>query len=124
MFTRGKRAAWPLTVVVAVVAALSLSACSSAAKPDVVPSADDVEPAVVVHVVDNAYQPANVEIEPGDAVQWVFEGNMQHDVVADDGSFVSDLVYEGTYTYVFEEAGEFEYDCSIHPEMRGSVTVK
>ncbi|MFC5336967.1 cupredoxin domain-containing protein [Leucobacter denitrificans] len=101
--------------------ALTLAACAS--PPEVVPSDDGVEPAVVVTVIDNRYEPSEVEIEAGEAVQWVFQGSAKHDVVADDGSFVSELMYEGTYTHVFDESGEFPYVCSIHPEMTGVVHV-
>lgn len=106
----------------ALVLAATLAACS--ATPEPVPSDEGVEPAVVVKVIDNKFEPSDVEIAPGEAVQWVFEGrSAKHDVVADDGSFVSELMYEGTYTHVFDEAGEFGYDCSIHPEMTGVVRV-
>lgn len=100
-----------------------LTACY-AGKPEVVPSATGVEPVVTIVAVDNEYVPAEVEIEAGQAVRWVFQGNMEHDVVAADGSFVSELVTTGEYLHVFDEAGEFDYDCSIHPEMRGVVTVR
>jgi plastocyanin len=93
-------------------------------KPEVTPSDPDAKPAVVVKAVDNAYEPKDVAVEKGDAVQWTFEGSDQHDVVAEDGSFVSELQTEGSFTHVFDEAGTFDYDCSIHPEMTGSVTVK
>lgn len=114
--------------VAAALAAVSLvtalSACS-AGKPPVVPSDEGVDPVVTVRVIDNEYVPAEVEVKPGDAVQWVFEGvSAKHDVVAEDGSFVSELVSTGTYTHVFEDAGVFPYDCSIHPEMTGVVTVE
>ncbi|MBN9613619.1 MAG: cupredoxin domain-containing protein [Actinobacteria bacterium] len=107
----------------AVLLAIGLSGCGSA-KPAVVPSDTGVEPAVTVHVTDNRFDPATVEIAPGQAVRWVFEGPGEHDVVAGDGSFVSELVTSGEYVHVFEKAGQFPYDCSIHPEMVGSVTVK
>lgn len=110
----------------ALLLAVSLSACSGAGggKPEVVPSATGVEPVVTVHVIDNRYEPAQVEIEAGQAVRWVFAGVMEHDVVAEDGSFVSELVTEGEYIAVFHEAGEWAYDCSIHPEMTGVVSVR
>lgn len=101
---------------------IGLAGCAPG-KPDVVPSDDDATPAVTVTVKDNAFEPAAVEIAPGQAVRWEFEGTADHDVVADDGSFVSELLREGSYTRVFEEAGEYGYDCSIHPEMTGVVTV-
>lgn len=102
---------------------LSQTGCAPA-KPPLTESADDVEPAVTVRAFDNQYDPKAVEIEKGQAVRWVFEGQADHDVVAADGSFVSDLKRQGSFTHVFDTAGDFLYDCSIHPEMVGSVTVK
>lgn len=113
-----------LAAVLATAALIGLTACSGGAKPAVVPSDDSADPAVVVTVTDNRYDPANVEIEVGQAVRWEFRGSMEHDVVADGGSFVSELQTSGSYTFVFTEAGEWAYDCSIHPEMRGTVTVR
>ena len=105
-------------------AAAALTACGvPGKKPELVPSDDDIKAAVTIRAFDNAYDPADVQIAPGQAVRWVFEGPAEHDVVAEDGSFVSELVYEGSYTHLFEEAGEFPYDCSIHPEMTGVVRV-
>lgn len=106
-----------------VAAMVGVAGCSAPSKPEVVPSAGDVTPAVTVRVIDNQYVPAEVEIEVGEAVRWVFEGAMEHDVVAADASFVSELTTTGEYTHVFEAAGEFSYDCSVHPEMTGLVRV-
>ncbi|WP_240422835.1 amicyanin [Leucobacter sp. wl10] len=102
---------------------VGLTGCSPSEKPDPVPSDEDVQPAVTVRAVDNAFEPAEVEISQGMAVRWVFEGAVQHDVVAVDGSFVSELMSTGGYTHLFEEAGDFEYDCSVHVEMTGVVRV-
>ena len=54
----------------------------------------------------------------------MFSGVMEHDVVAEDGSFVSELQPSGQYVHVFEQAGDYPYDCSVHPEMTGVVTVR
>ncbi|WP_053385493.1 cupredoxin domain-containing protein [Leucobacter celer] len=104
-------------------AAASLAGCAPG-KPEVVPSDDDVKAAVTVRAFDNAYDPPEVEVAPGQAVRWVFEGPAEHDVVADDGSFVSELVTSGSYTHLFTEEGDYPYLCSIHPEMKGVVRVK
>ena len=103
-------------------AAGALAGCSGG-KPDVVPSDEDVKAAVTVRVFDNAYEPAEVEVTPDQAVRWVFEGPAEHDVVADDGSFVSELLRTGEYTHRFAEEGEYPYLCSVHPEMTGVVRV-
>lgn len=105
-------------------AAALLTGCGPTGKAELVPSDDDAKPDVTVRAYDNVYEPREVDIEPGQAVRWVFEGPADHDVVADDGSFVSELVRTGSYTHVFDEAGDFSYMCSVHPEMTGIVRVK
>ena len=79
---------------------------------------------MTVAVIDNKFEPAKVEVKPGQAVRWVFSGVMEHDVVAEDGSFVSELQASGEYVHVFAKAGDYPYDCSVHPEMTGVVTVR
>lgn len=99
-----------------------LAACA-ASKPEATPSADDADPAVTVRAYDNAYDMPEVDVTEGEAVRWVFEGQNEHDVVAGDASFVSELMRQGSFTHVFDEAGSYEYDCSIHAEMKGVVNV-
>lgn len=104
-------------------AAASMTGCQ--ATKEIVPSDDHAEDiGAVVQVIDNAYAPALVTISVGQAVHWVWESNDKHDVVADDGSFVSELVFTGDYKHIFTEPGEYPYVCSIHPEMRGTVIVE
>ncbi|MBO1900686.1 cupredoxin domain-containing protein [Leucobacter weissii] len=93
------------------------------AKPDPVPSDTGADPVVTIQVIDNRFEPSTVEIEAGQAVRWVFGGQADHDVVAEDGSFVSELMRSGEYVHVFDDPGEWAYDCSIHPEMTGTVVV-
>lgn len=103
-------------------AVASLSGCSTA--PEIVPSDDGASDiGAEVLAIDNRYEPAEVTVKKGQAVTWTFAGSVKHDVVAGDRSFVSELVREGTYTHIFDEAGEFPYLCSIHPEMVGLVRV-
>ena len=109
--------------VVAAALVTVLAACGKK-KPEVVPSASGVDPVVTVAAIDNRFEPASIEVKEGDAVRWVFKGVMEHDVVAEDGSFVSELQKTGEYVHVFTKAGEYPYDCSVHPEMTGVVIVK
>lgn len=113
-----------LAGIVGAGASVALVGCAPAGKPEVVPSDDDVQAAVRVRAFDNAYDPPEVEVRVDQAVRWDFGGSMEHDVVAEDGSFVSELQTEGSYTHVFTEPGDYPYDCSIHPEMTGIVRVR
>lgn len=100
-----------------------MTGCQGA--PTVVPSddhADDV--GAVVQVGDNFYEPQHVTIREGQAVRWEWVGRERHDVVSNDRSFVSELMTDGHYVHVFSDAGAFSYYCSVHPEMRGLVTVQ
>ena len=123
---RTRRSAVLLAVaLLAVAALLALSACSS--KPAVVASAEaaSVDVAATVTVKDMTFTPATVTVKPGQAVTWIFDdGVVEHDVVAADGSFVSELMTQGSYTHVFTEAGTFDYSCSPHPRMGGVVIVE
>jgi len=105
-------AALPLAVV-----CLPLVACGGDDDDD---AASD-EPGVV-RVVDNKFEPKTVEVGVGDAVTWQFEGAAAHNVTFDEGES-SDLVKEGEFERTFDEAGEFDYVCTVHPGMEGTVEV-
>ena len=47
-----------------------------------------------------------------------------HSIVADDISFVSGNITPGrTFEHTFATAGTYPYHCSIHPTMKGTITV-
>lgn len=81
-----------------------------------------ISEAPTVTLAGNAYGPNEVTIRAGDSVTWVWEdGAVQHDVVAD--AFRSSIQADGTYRQMFEEPGTYEYRCTLHPRMTGTVTV-
>ncbi|MBT1035743.1 cupredoxin domain-containing protein [Canibacter sp. lx-45] len=122
MKTRSKTATAIASLVATLSLLASLTACGSS-KPAPTPSAEGVSPAAVVQAYDNGYKPKTVTVKVGEAVKWEFTGTAKHDVIAADGSFVSELMQTGNYTHVFAKAGTYEYKCSVHPEMRGTVVV-
>lgn len=88
------------------------------------------EPAeVTVGVVDNTYQPRQVDIDPGDTVLWVWAENIAegHTVTstADPPLFDSAERQAGeTFSWQFDTPGIYGYICLIHPtEMSGAVVV-
>lgn len=82
----------------------------------------------VVTITDMAYDPAQITVAIGDTVTWVFDDRGRaHDVVGTDATSAflrSPLKMTGTWTHTFTEPGTFNYTCSPHPGMRGTVIVE
>ena len=90
-----------------------------------------------IEMVGNSFTPKRIEVAPGTTVTWInedvfdmLEGELtgKHDavMVSGDGDdhFATPLLdHAESYTHTFTEPGTYEYICSIHPYMRGTVTV-
>jgi plastocyanin len=78
-----------------------------------------------VTIRDFEFAPGSVTIDAGDTVTWTNEGPTPHSATADDGSFDTRVYGEGrSRSHTFENAGTFDYFCTPHPNMRGTVTVR
>jgi LPXTG-motif cell wall-anchored protein len=77
-----------------------------------------------VSIVDFAFKPGSITVNPGDTVQWTNNGKVPegHDVTGD-GLDSGRLKSGETYSHTFNAAGTFSYICSIHPSMKGTVKV-
>src|ERR1700758_2915033 len=75
--------------------------------------------------IDNfAFAPATLTVKAGTTVTWTNRDEEPHTVAASDGSFHSPGMGTGaTFTHTFSTAGTFNYVCSIHPSMHGTVVV-
>lgn len=74
------------------------------------------------------FGPAAIRVDPGTTVTWEWTGEGgNHNVVASDGTFESELTDEAgfTFDYTFEDPGVYRYYCSPHKAvgMRGAVIV-
>ena len=72
----------------------------------------------------NAFGPSELTIQAGDSVTWTNKDAAIHDAAALDGSWTTPkLNINEEATLAFDTAGTFEYRCTIHPQMRGTLTV-
>ena len=112
----------PLLLAVAALA-LSLAACGGGDDDGDAGDggSDGASESATVEVVDNAFEPETVTVVAGGTVTWEWTGSAAHNVSADD--FESELQDEGTFEHTFDEAGTFEYVCTVHPTMEGEVEV-
>lgn len=68
------------------------------------------------------FSPESVSVKAGETVTWEWDdGTIPHDVSGE--GFKSEVQESGTFEHTFSEAGVFEYKCTVHPTMTGSVEV-
>ena len=82
---------------------------------------------LAVMIEQYAYSPAAMTVEQGDTVTWTNHDSVQHDVLVTSGpaTFHSPMLAQGqSWSHTFTVAGSYSYICSVHPDMRGSVTVR
>ena len=79
---------------------------------------------------NECFIPSEVTINPGDQVTWSNDDSAAHTVTAGSaadgpsGVFDSSLFMAGTtYSFQFEDEGDFPYFCMVHPWMQGIVYV-
>ncbi|MGK8553576.1 cupredoxin domain-containing protein [Nocardia gipuzkoensis] len=83
--------------------------------------------AATVAVDDMKFSPAEVTVKVGDTVTWKFDDKVPHSVqgIGDKAMGInSPILDKGEWSYTFTNPGTYRYLCSLHPEMRGSVTVE
>lgn len=78
------------------------------------------------HDVPKYYQPDNVSILNNTAVTWINDDTAIHTATANDSSsFDTGIIPVGANATVIikGEAGNIQYHCTIHPWMKGSLTI-
>ena len=77
-----------------------------------------------VAITDFKFNPAALTVPVGTAVTWTNQDEEPHTIAAKDGSFHSPgMDTHGTYSFTFTTPGSYDYICSIHPFMTGTVVV-
>jgi plastocyanin len=78
-----------------------------------------------VTVQNNSFSPNNIQVSPGTTVTWTWaQGSDAHNVTFSDGTNSGDKVGGAVFTRTFNSAGTFNYQCTLHGGMTGSVLVK
>ncbi len=76
-----------------------------------------------IEVKNYVFGPTPVGLHVGDVVKWVNKDSVEHTATATDGSFNVDLPPVGAGETQLKQAGVIDYFCSIHPYMKGKLTV-
>lgn len=123
-------AALPIVVGAATGTPPASPAASPAASPGASPMASPAaSPAaeVTVHIKDFYMDPGTITVKPGTKVTWINDGPTIHTTTSTSHPAVWDsgiLQVGQKFSYVFTKPGEYDYWCSLHPQMVGKVIVK
>jgi plastocyanin len=76
--------------------------------------------------IDNfTFAPQKLTVKAGTAITWVNEDDIPHTVVATKLAFRSKaLDTDDKFTFTFSMPGTYEYFCSLHPHMTGTIVVE
>lgn len=90
-------------------------------------SGDSKPAAVTVDVTDMRFSPADLTVKVGETVTWKFKDSVPHTVqgIGDKAMGINSAIFtKGEWSYTFFAPGTYRYLCSLHPQMRGTVTVE
>ena len=75
-----------------------------------------------IDISEMRFTPAVVDINQGDTVRWINRDTTDHLIKGAFGNS-STLAPNQTYEFVFNQAGNFDYICELHPSMTGTIRV-
>ncbi|MFP3945966.1 MAG: plastocyanin/azurin family copper-binding protein [Archaeoglobaceae archaeon] len=85
---------------------------------------DSMTLSVGVMIEDFAFNPSSITVPVGIEVVWMNRDGATHTVTSRDDMFDSGNIANGeSYSYTFDEAGTYEYYCTLHPSMEGEIEV-
>ncbi|MGB8486829.1 MAG: cupredoxin family copper-binding protein [Xanthobacteraceae bacterium] len=76
--------------------------------------------------IDNfAFAPQRVVVKAGTTVIWINDDDIPHTVASSAKLFKSNaLDTKDKFSFTFTTAGAYEYFCSLHPHMTGTIVVE
>jgi plastocyanin len=79
---------------------------------------------VVISIDDETFPPVTL-VALGGTITWVNNDDVDHNVIAGDGSFTSEKFMPpgDQFSHTFDQPGAYPYQCDIHQHMRGLVIV-
>ncbi|WP_440951919.1 cupredoxin domain-containing protein [Methanococcoides sp. FTZ1] len=78
-----------------------------------------------VLIEDFKFKPDTLQISVGDTVTWINMDSAPHTATSNDEGFDSGSLSKGeSFSFTFEEAGNYDYICTFHPYMEGEIIVE
>jgi plastocyanin len=76
--------------------------------------------------IDNfSFTPQRLTVKAGTAVTWTNQDDIPHTVISTTKQFKSKaLDTDDKFTFMFMTPGSYDYFCSLHPHMTGTIVVE
>jgi plastocyanin len=75
-------------------------------------------------VIDKmAFEPAAATARMGDTIEWINNDILAHTATASKGGWSVTMASKQSGKVILKDAGDFEYFCKFHPNMKGRVVV-
>lgn len=101
-----------------------LAACSGGGSDSTPTSAAEAATETNITMANFAFSGAET-VSVGQTITITNEDTVGHTWTEVEGDFDSGTLAEGeSFEFSFDEPGEYEYFCSIHPTMTGTITVE
>ncbi|MEA3069074.1 MAG: hypothetical protein QOD29_520 [Alphaproteobacteria bacterium] len=111
---------WPITCV-AVPFAAGILVAAAISFPVISAQAPDTK----VEIDNFAFSPARITVKAGTTVAWLNADDTPHTVASSSKLFKSKVLdTDGSFSFTFTTPGMYEYFCSLHPYMTGTVVVE
>ena len=78
----------------------------------------------IVIIQNFAFNPSEINVSVGEKITWINKDSYEHTVSLDDGLYNMGIKPGESISTMFDTAGTYTYHCSIHPSMKGKITVK
>jgi amicyanin len=89
------------------------------------PAPEQVAPgeANAVNIQNFAFAPETLTVKKGATITWTNNDSAPHQI--NSNAFNSDrLSKDQSFSFTFNDAGTFDYICSLHPSMKGKIIVE
>ena len=130
-YGRSMRRSWKVGLLVGLsLAAFGLGACSDDDTDDAGSSSsessdDATEAAATVTIENQTFSPDTLTVASGDTVEVNNEDGTRHTFTSDDAGFDTEVAGGESDTAVVDaEPGTYEFRCTIHSSMKGTITVE
>ena len=78
-----------------------------------------------VDISDFEFSPPRLELRRGMTIVWKNLGKVDHTVTSDSNIFNSGILKPNqTFSWKFDQLGQFPYHCTLHPNMKGFIFVE